>query len=130
MKSGSWAPEGEEQLEADEQINCYAWFVKACKKIATTGEPIHRQSFNQLQNGIWELKHYRLRISFYDTDGSGDYEPLIDRDSYKGTFASRPWPEDFEEYLRLTTAFGKANQDEHIILAQEVREEDLEHDRK
>lgn len=130
MRTGAWSPEEEDdELEADEQITCYSWFLKACKKIANTGQPVHRHSFNQLQNGIWELKHINLRISFYDTDGTGNYEPFIDRDSYKGTYASRPWPDGFDEYLRLTTAFGKLSQDRHIVLAQEVREEDLEHDR-
>lgn len=137
MKSGSWEPvqEGasaideEEHLEPDEQVECYSWFVKACKRIATKGTPIHGQSYNQLQNGIWEIKHWDLRISFFDTDGTGQYEPLIDYDSYKGTRKTRPWPENFEEYLRLTTAFPKSQQEVHIEKSQEVREEDLEHDR-
>jgi hypothetical protein len=134
MKSGTWEPGldnsiEEEHLEPDEQITEYSWFIRACSHIASTGEPIYNHSYNQLQEGIWEIKHYKLRISFYDTDGSGEYEPLIDYDSYEGTFATRPWPQDFLEYLRLTTAFKKSEQDEHIALAPIVRTEDLEHDR-
>lgn len=129
LTAGSWHPDyASEEIPADEQIDFLYWFTSACNQIATNGQPPHNQSFNQLQNGIWEIKHWDVRVSFYDTDGSGEYQPLIDYDSYRGLYASRPWPDDFDEYLRLTTAFTKSVQKAHIELAQEVREEDLQHD--
>lgn len=118
-------------LELDEQIDWRRWFVQACRRIADDGHPPHRDAHNQLRDGIWELKHWQLRVSFYDTDGSGRYEPLID-DALHSRFKTRPWPQDFEENLRLTTAFGKTGQKTEpaqIQLAIDVREEDLEHDR-
>ncbi|MDQ4491132.1 hypothetical protein RBS60_13090 [Sinomonas sp. ASV486] len=121
--------EAKEELAPDEQVSCYHWFLRAAQKLARTGKPIHKDSYNQLRDGIWELKHANLRISFYDTDGSGHYDPLIDRESY-GPWTTRPWPDDFLEFLRLTTAFEKLHQPEHITLAKQVRKEDLAHDQE
>lgn len=125
------SPVASEVLEKDEQIDWRRWFVRACHRVATTGRPPHGDAHNQLQDGIWELKYWDLRVSFYDTDGSGVYVPLVDTESYS-RFTTRPWPEDFLESLRLTTAFAKTGQKTdpaQIALAIDVREEDLEHDR-
>ncbi|MFS0700283.1 hypothetical protein AB6N24_09955 [Cellulomonas sp. 179-A 4D5 NHS] len=118
-------------LEPDEQIRWYDWFMAACDGLAEYGTLPHRHDHNQLLDGIWEIKHSVLRITFFDTDGSGEYEPLIDSDSYS-RFTTRPWPDDFLYYLRLTTAFTKTAPKAppaEIELAKTVRTEDLEHDR-
>lgn len=121
-----------EDLEPDEQIEWFDWFTAACEALADNGTLPHRQDHNQLLDGIWEIKHGVLRVSFFDTDGTGEYEPLIDYDSYS-RFTTRPWPEDFCYYLRLTTAFEKTTPKTppaEIELAKTVRTEDLEHDRQ
>ncbi|WP_421740692.1 hypothetical protein [Cellulomonas sp.] len=121
-----------EGLEADEQIDWFDWFMAACDGLADFGTLPHSHDHNQLLDGIWEIKHSVLRVSFFDTDGTGTYEPLIDRTPYS-RFAARPWPDDFLYYLRLTTAFEKTTQKTppaEIELAKTVRTEDLEHDRQ
>ena len=72
------------------------------------------------------------RVTFFDTDGSGVDDPTVDYDSYVGFHTPRPWPEDFEENLRLTTGFMKRAQKtppKEINFARLVRKEDLRHDR-
>lgn len=120
------------ELPPDEQVASWHWFIAASERIADTGEPPHGRTHNQLQDGIWELKHLALRLTFFDTDGKGKDEPLIDRESYS-RFQQRPWPEGFEEYLRLTTGFVKRSQKtppKEIGFARLVRKEDLDHDRR
>lgn len=121
-----------EDLEPDEQILWFDWFTAACERLAQHGTLPHRHDHNQLRDGIWEIKHSVLRVTFFDTDGNGQDEPLIDHESYS-RFATRPWPDDFLYYLRLTTAFEKTSQQTppaEIELAKTVRTEDLEHDRQ
>lgn len=122
----------ETQLAADEQVDIWAWFLEACARIASNGEPPPGRTYNQLESGIWELKHRSARITFFDTDGSGADDPTIDDDSYIGSHRLRPWPEDFDEFLRLTTGFVKTSQKtppREINFAGLVRKEDLRHDR-
>jgi hypothetical protein len=129
---GSGSAEHVGDLEADEQIDWFDWLIAACDGLAHYGWLPHRHAHNQLLDGIWEIKHSVLRISFFDTDGTGKYEPLIDRESYPPP-ATRPWPDDFDYYLRLTTAFTKTSAKTpptEIALAKTVRTEDLEHDRR
>lgn len=132
MAAGAWAPGVENGLEPDEQVSWTDAFFAACEHLADTGSPIYAASFNQLRDGIWELKHWDLRVSFYDTDGHGNHTPVVDRDSYP-RYANRPWPDGFDENLRLTSAFQKRGQkaeERHMAFANQVREEDLEHDRR
>lgn len=129
MERGQWdGGDADVTMEVDEQIDWLDWFLGACEQLADGGRLPHQNAHNQLRDGIWEFKHWDLRVSFYDTDGSGEYSPLIDRDSYS-RFTTRPWPDDFLQHLRLTTAFHKDVQQHHISLAATVRGEDLEHDR-
>lgn len=126
------AADNVEVLEPDEQIRWFDWFTAVCEGLADHGSLPHRDDHNQLLDGIWEIKHGVLRVTFFDTDGTGDYEPLIDPTPYS-RFTTRPWPEGFLYYLRLTTAFEKTTQKTppaQIHLAKIVRKEDLEHDRE
>lgn len=119
------------QLAADEQVDMWDWFVEACARVASEGVPPPGNTHNQLEGGIWELKHRSARLTFFDTDGSGVDAPTIDYDSYAGFHRPRPWPDDFDEYLRLTTGFMKRSQKtppREINFAGLVRKEDLRHD--
>lgn len=126
--------DGEHDLidqEPDEQVRWHDWFVAACEYLAETGDPPHR-SYNQLMDGMWEIKHASLRVSFYDTDGSGHFTPKVDR-TMLGPYEHRAWPEDFAEVLRLTSAFEKTGQKTNpreIGFAKLVRMEDAAHDRE
>ena len=132
MKAGDPSVEqADGAFESDEQVEWFDWFLSACEGLANTGYLPHRDAHNQLHDGIWELKHSVLRVSFFDTDGNGNYSPKIDRVSYS-SLSTRPWPEDFDYYLRLTTAFQKTGRNpppDAIQLAKQVRTEDLTHDR-
>lgn len=123
---------GGDELAADEQVDPWVWFLEACDRIARRGDPPPGRSFNQLEGGIWELKHLAARITFFDTDGSGADDPTIDYDSYVGFQQPRPWPDGFDEILRLATGFMKKSQKtppREMNFAGLVRKEDLRHDR-
>ena len=90
---------------------------------------------NELQDGVWEFKLGRVRVSFYDTDGRGSYNAkrrvisIVDSEFPDEEFW---WLPLFDEDLRLGHCFGKTTQrteDEDISETLRVREEDLAHDR-
>lgn len=132
LREGEAGEGREANSAADEQVDTWAWFLEACARIANKGDPPPGRTYNQLERGIWELKHRSARLTFFDTDGSGVDDPTIDYDSYAGFHRLRPWPDDFDEYLRLTTGFMKRSQKtppREINFAGLVRKEDLRHDR-
>ena len=100
--------------------------------LAQEGEPA--RDYDYLVDGIWEFKIGTLRVTFYDTDGQGRFDPKEGErpDSY---WTKRRWdfPEGgMDEYVRLGHCFAKTGQktrDADIELALKVREEDLSHDR-
>lgn len=91
-----------------------------------------RKNYMRLDAGLWEIKLGDLRITFYDTDGVGQ---VCGSEISWGTsiYDSNPWPlGDFEEYLRLTTAFIKDSEKTppaQLAYAKQIRREDFEHDR-
>ena len=120
-------------LEPDEQIRHLDWLEAAFKWLAEEGELPGMRSYNQLRDGIWEVKRFNLRITFYDTDGLGHYVKKIDFDG--GGFWGKPprFPE-FDPFIRLTTAFVKAPETRwtplsELAFAEAVRDEDVAHDR-
>lgn len=103
-------------------------FMNICKVTATRGRPPMRTDYNQLQQGIWEFKAINLRATFYDTDGSGKYTPLMIKKR------NSAWPSNpgFDHFLRITTCFEKRGQktpQREIRYAEKVRKEDLRHDK-
>lgn len=118
-------------LQPDEQIDNYAWFMEAFRHIAETGRPLRaRGQHNQLRDSVWEFKRYTVRITFFDTDGSGCDDPYINYDP--ASPYGREWPDDFYGCLRLATGFIKTTQqtlETEINRALHVRKEDLRHDR-
>jgi hypothetical protein len=133
LREKRWVPtDGPSQLTPDEQLETHAWFIAKVEYFAETGEMHTRGDWNQLRDGIWEFKRHEVRVSFYDTDGQGGYDPKIVERSPIGGGGYFPLPE-FDEYIRLGTVFekraGRTSQTE-LRLAQRVREEDLAHDRR
>lgn len=132
LQEGESGAMREGRLAPDEQVGLWEWFLEACDRIAQRGDPPPGRSYNQLEDGVWELKHRAARVTFFDTDGSGADDPTIDYDSYVGFQSPRPWPNDFEDILRLSTGFMKRAQKtppKEIGFARLARQEDLRHDK-
>jgi hypothetical protein len=110
LKANSLGDDPEQGLEPDEQLHVYAWFIKAIRHFADTGEPLHSGAINYLSDGIWEFKRRNKRITFYDTDGVGGYtrkariENFADAD-VPGEFWRIP---NFDTAIRLGHSFMKA----------------------
>lgn len=120
------APAGLE--DADEQVSFYYWFLAAAQHLAETGELPDRVGYNALRSGVWEIKRWNVRVTFFDTDGSGSQTPKKTEIDILRKRPEWPW---FDEYLRLTTAFEKTSQktpEEQLRLAEAVMREDLAHD--
>jgi len=133
LKEKKWSPESTDAaLQPDEQVKTHAWLQAAIRQFANTGEFAHMGNWNSLVNGIWEIKRWQIRISFFDTDGLGNYAPKITERMHTGGGGYFPLPE-FDEYIRLGTAFAKETQktpQRELDLAQLVRKEDLAHDKQ
>lgn len=133
LKERKWTPGADESSDMvlDEQVKDYQWFVAKLEYFADYGEFPQNGNWNQLMNGIWEIKRGAIRVSFFDTDGHGNYSPKIVARVHTGGGGYCPLPE-FDDYVRLGTVFlkgsGKTPPSE-IDLAEKVREEDLAHDR-
>jgi hypothetical protein len=132
LRQRRWVPrDGQPAVAADEQVHLYAWFLAEIEYFAETGRLHRRGEWNQLRDGIWEFKHHDVRISFYDTDGHGHYEPkIVEREPFAGG-GYFPLPE-FDERIRLGTAFEKLTPktpEHELRLARQIRQEDLAHDR-
>lgn len=94
------------------------------------GEDIPNRSYNFLSDGIWEFKAGDMRVSFYDTDGNGDFDPKNwQKDS---PFSKAQLPDEFDEQVRLGHSFAKPDSStsaDDLMECATVRTEDLEHDR-
>ncbi|MDG4667993.1 hypothetical protein [Mycobacterium sp. 236(2023)] len=138
LRTGMWEPDPDaDQLPDDEQISDWHWFLNALRHWATTGEPVYAGAVNDLDDGIWEFKRAKKRLSFYDTDGRGNYDPKLrakdvaDVDPRLAGSAYWDIPY-FDPAIRLGHAFPKVSQATpryDLDATQRVREEDLEHDR-
>lgn len=141
MLTGEWPEDPEakaEGLPSDTQISRRAQLVAGIKYFARNGVPAWGScGVNALRDGIWEFKEGEKRVSFFDTDGRGGFQP---KKKFKDqTVADFPDDEDwdipsFDKEIRLGHCFGKpwgqrlteqADLDETV----RVREEDLSHDR-
>lgn len=123
-------------LEADERVSDYDWFMRAIKYFATEGEPQYKRAINYLRAGIWEFKHGKKRLTFYDTSGGGRFRPkaeIVDhRDAEEPN--SEHWNVPyFDPELRLGHWFlkdGPTTRVEELETAEKVRDEDLAHDKE
>ncbi len=136
LKSGRWEEDPDsEQIPDDEQVKDHHWFIEAIRCFADEGEPPYRHAINDLQDGVWEFKKGRKRLSFFDTDGEGGYTPKLRIRDYHDADVpdSEHWDvPNFDENLRLGHAFPKLGQktrSEDLTACADIREEDLSHDR-
>lgn len=92
------------------------------KEIADGYQP-RQGALNYLTEGIWELKRETIRITFYDTDGSGKFH---------GHQHKRFLEDSFYPIFRLGHSFVKQSaktSPEDIYQALQTRKEDIEHDK-
>jgi len=120
-------------IDSDAQVQAYGIILARCEYLARYGEfaSRNRKHYNQLWDGIWELKHEELRLSFFDTAGDGTYSPKIAESDYWGNAPRLPI---FDEFIRLGRGFPKPRTmrwtpEAEIRFALRLREEDLEHDK-
>ncbi|MEU2199542.1 hypothetical protein [Isoptericola sp. NPDC019482] len=132
LADGLVDPSSAPDLEHDEQITHRAWLEAAFERFADEGDLPGPRGWNRLRDGVWEIKRFNLRITFFDTDGVGGYDPKLGFEG-DGYWAPPELP-DFDEFIRLATAFVKPpaqrkTPDREIYRAKQVREEDVSHDR-
>lgn len=114
----------------DEYLPRDASHVRAAINDLAEGRELPANRYNELRDGIWELKSGDVRVSFYDTDGSGNYTPKF------GTVTHTHWRKiielpDFDDFIRLGHSFPKQSKtttESDIALTKTVRLEDLSHD--
>jgi phage-related protein len=122
------------KLPSDAQLSQYDRFLAACRYLAEYGEPKNRSDVNELEDGIWELRVATKRISWFDTDGRGGYEPKFwIRDNKDSLHPQMDfwWFPDFDATIRLGHSFIKRTQRTEpadLQLSQQVRDEDVAHD--
>jgi hypothetical protein len=141
MLTGNWPEDPEaakEGFPSDTQIDRRAQLVAGIKYFARNGVPAWSQcGVNALRDGIWEFKEGEKRISFFDTDGSGNYTPKRKfKDREKSDYPDDPdWEiPSFERDVRLGHCFGKpwgqrTTEQEDLDESARVRMEDLAHDK-
>lgn len=123
--------------EADEypdeiQASMYTRLRDLMRRLAGD-EDLPPGSFNRLNEGIWELKVNNFRVTFYDTDGTGGFEPKLGRATF-GWDQKRAWelPLDFDKFIRLGVCWEKDDdkaRPEDVDRSLAFRIEDLAHDR-
>lgn len=134
LKEGTWEPDPDAAtIPCDEQIHDAAKFLEMVRVLALEGVPSYRTGVNFLEDGIWEFKVGRKRLSFYDTPGDGTYDPKNKiRDISEAEDDDEFWwfPR-FDKTIRLGYAFPKTTQmteNYDLTAVATVRKEDLLHD--
>ncbi len=130
LSEGMWDDPEAESLPDEYQPTLRRRLIANIEYFANHGE-LGRDSYNRLRDGIWEFKASGVRISFYDTDGIGGYDPK--HGERVSTWDQRYIYElpEFDEFIRLGHAFPKTSQkttEADLASCATVREEDLEHD--
>lgn len=95
------------------------------------GRAISHSKTNYLGGGLWEFREWGLRLSFFDTNGSGIQHPQLPAgwDHWSGTHVLPV--RSLNEELRLGFGFSKQSQHmdpKHLAEAWKVMQEDLSHD--
>ena len=78
LSKGMWPDDPDsKELPDEEQITDHGKFLSAMKHFAIHGEPVYSHGLNALDDGVWEFKIARKRMSFFDTPGNGTFEPKL-----------------------------------------------------
>ena len=137
MMAGAWEEDPYFEKVPDEaQISQTQKMRVGIEFFAENGFPQNSYcTVNNLNDGIWEFKLGKIRISFFDTDGLGYYTPKLRiRDIRDADYPDDDfwWLPDFDVRIRLGHCFGKETQQTEpadLFESERVRQEDLQHDR-
>jgi hypothetical protein len=137
LLAGAWVDDPDHVPPADdEQIHDYAKLFAKIEYVGRHGQPDTATSVNHLQEGIWEFKHNTRRLSYWDTDGNGNFTP---KPRY-GSANERPdpipaggywWYPEMDTVLRLGCPWPKTGTyapPQKIAEALDIRTEDCSHD--
>ena len=114
LKHGNWREHPEHNPPRDpEQIKDWVMMLAKIEYVGQEGYPDTRTtSVNDLEDGIWEFKHGRCRLTYWDTPGDGTYVPKLrieDRRTLVGPEKDHDfwWYPRMDAILRLGCAWPK-----------------------
>ena len=133
LDEAMWPDPEVDQLPDERQTRHRSRLISLCEALAD-GDDLPAGSWNALPEGMLELKVDGIRVTFYDTDGHGNYSSAAPEytDRWDGTRQPVLPIDDFQEHIRLGHCFPKTTQKttmKDIQRSQQVREEDVSHDR-
>jgi hypothetical protein len=136
LSRGNWREHPEHHPPRDpDQINDWAMMFAKIEHVGREGCPDTGTSVNDLEEGIWEFKHGRCRLTYWDTPGDGTFDPKLridDRRTIAGPeHCDYWWYPRMDPYLRLGCAWPKIGQfapPEGIEKSKTIREEDCTYD--
>jgi len=104
LSRGNWRSDPEHSPPRDpEQIYDYARLLATIEHIGEEGCPQTGTSVNYLEDGIWEFKHGRRRLTYWDTPSDGTFTPkgkIDDRRTIVGPeFCDFWWYPQMDAYL-------------------------------
>lgn len=129
LERNMWPDPKVSELPDARQANAKRRFLAQVNHLAEFGEL--EPGFNRLKDGVWELKFWALRITFFDTNGDGTYSPKYGSDNYDWSGTNQPELPIFDDFIRIGHYFGKNSPQtspSDIYRSLKVREEDLSHD--
>lgn len=137
LSRGYWRADPEHSPPRDrDQIDDYVQLMAKIEHLGEEGCPLNGTAVNDLEDGIWEFKHGRRRLTYWDTPGDGTFAPKGKVDNIKSRTGPPTcdywWYPRMDPILRLGCAWPKTQQrapTEGIATAMSIREEDCAHDR-
>jgi len=131
LEQNMWPDPEADALPDEYQVGLRQRLLASIEQLAETGD-LPRGSYNSLHNGLWEFKPSNLRLTFFDTDGKGAFEPKLG-EKFSSWSGKNEYllADDFDEFIRLGHCFAKTSEQttqEDLDLANQLRIEDLTHD--
>ncbi|MDP1712406.1 MAG: hypothetical protein Q8K86_08115 [Candidatus Nanopelagicaceae bacterium] len=135
LRANAWPSGCAELVHPDaEAIDEYYKITEMLEHLVKTGTPQYEGASKYLKEGIWEVRHYRVRLPYFDVDENGENIPkaphddrrIVDPDGLDDDWWKYPH---MDQTIRLTHGFIKSGDTapEQYELAIQIRNEDLEH---
>jgi len=134
LRQGIWMDPDAASLPDDAQLKVRSTIRSLLKMLAEKGR-LPAGNFNKLRDGVWEIKHTNLRLTFFDTRGDGTFVPKEGEVEYDWRQqAYYPDLPEFDDYIRLGHHFAKPENirktpEIDISESLRIRMEDLNHDK-
>ena len=139
LAAGEWRADSDheegDRWPDERQASDRLALLRIMSYFADHGTVLSRTHINDLDDGVWEFKRARKRVSFFDTDGAGEtgYRARNTRQEQCSRVEDPFWHiPDFHHQLRLGHCFAKTSTQtdkNDIYESIRTREEDLSHDR-